>query len=438
MRATRSDRLRRPGRASRCASCGSTRRSSTGSAAVSVHPGRRVPGHEPRAVRARQAAGRVARQRHGRRRRRPGDLPLPREPRSATSSGSGRPIPSAAERRARRQLPQPAADPRRGASADRRTTTPTGWRLARDSTSGCARARASRRPEPADGAIELHRLHNGIRRGRCDRRPDRRVRSIAAAGPPGARDPGPRQPRRRPVHPRAEHGAHSVALQRDGRAVPPARGPRPGLLPARRQRPGRLGEPLRPGDVRDLRPGPRRRDPRAEPGAARRRSPLAIALREAAEHPEESPFSLRALEVVQRLLASLDAHRAMSTERSLRRAALPLHHVDGLARAARARRRARPARSGSRTSGASSRSCGGRVASCATTACRSSSSSSTRSSRPATIRRPRTWSRPDEGDAVHVLTYHKAKGLEFDVVFLVGLVADRFPGRDRSRPARDA
>src|SRR5690606_9219039 len=38
---------------------------------------------------------------------------------------------------------------------------------------------------------------------------------------------------------------------------------------------------------------------------------------------------------------------------------------------------------------------------------------------------------PDEGDAVHVLTYHKAKGLEFGVVFLVGLVADRFPGRER-------
>ncbi len=36
-----------------------------------------------------------------------------------------------------------------------------------------------------------------------------------------------------------------------------------------------------------------------------------------------------------------------------------------------------------------------------------------------------------EEDAVHVITVHKAKGLEFPVVFMVGLVADRFPGRGR-------
>jgi DNA helicase-2/ATP-dependent DNA helicase PcrA len=41
---------------------------------------------------------------------------------------------------------------------------------------------------------------------------------------------------------------------------------------------------------------------------------------------------------------------------------------------------------------------------------------------------------PDAGDAVHVLTYHKAKGLEFDVVFMVGLLSDRFPGWDRRDP----
>jgi len=33
--------------------------------------------------------------------------------------------------------------------------------------------------------------------------------------------------------------------------------------------------------------------------------------------------------------------------------------------------------------------------------------------------------------AVNVLTVHKAKGLEFDSVFLVSLIADRFPGRER-------
>jgi DNA helicase-2/ATP-dependent DNA helicase PcrA len=36
-----------------------------------------------------------------------------------------------------------------------------------------------------------------------------------------------------------------------------------------------------------------------------------------------------------------------------------------------------------------------------------------------------------EEDAVSVLTVHKAKGLEFAVVFMVSLIADRFPGRER-------
>ncbi len=36
-----------------------------------------------------------------------------------------------------------------------------------------------------------------------------------------------------------------------------------------------------------------------------------------------------------------------------------------------------------------------------------------------------------EEDAVNVLTVHKAKGLEFPVVFLVSLISDRFPGRER-------
>jgi len=40
----------------------------------------------------------------------------------------------------------------------------------------------------------------------------------------------------------------------------------------------------------------------------------------------------------------------------------------------------------------------------------------------------------EDADAVNVLTVHKAKGLEFPVVFLVGLVADRFPSRGRRDP----
>jgi DNA helicase-2/ATP-dependent DNA helicase PcrA len=40
----------------------------------------------------------------------------------------------------------------------------------------------------------------------------------------------------------------------------------------------------------------------------------------------------------------------------------------------------------------------------------------------------------EDADAVQVLTVHKAKGLEFPVVFLVGLVADRFPSRGRREP----
>jgi DNA helicase-2/ATP-dependent DNA helicase PcrA len=47
---------------------------------------------------------------------------------------------------------------------------------------------------------------------------------------------------------------------------------------------------------------------------------------------------------------------------------------------------------------------------------------------------PATADPDPDVDAVHVMTVHKAKGLEFPVVFLPGLVAERFPARARREP----
>ena len=163
--------------------------------------------------------------------------------------------------------------------------------------------------------------------------------------------------------------------------------------------------------------------------ARRRRSSLVVALDEAVQHPEDSPFSLRAVEVVQRLLGSLDAHRAMSTERSC--GELLYHFISSSGWLTRLGHEARETGEERLANVARFfeivRRQGGLL----------------RDDRlPFLVAQldtlietgddPSTADvEPDEGDAVHVLTYHKAKGLEFGVVFLVGLVADRFPGRER-------
>ncbi len=47
---------------------------------------------------------------------------------------------------------------------------------------------------------------------------------------------------------------------------------------------------------------------------------------------------------------------------------------------------------------------------------------------------PPTAEGETDADTVHVLTVHKAKGLEFPVVFVVSLVSDKFPSRARKEP----
>jgi DNA helicase-2/ATP-dependent DNA helicase PcrA len=166
--------------------------------------------------------------------------------------------------------------------------------------------------------------------------------------------------------------------------------------------------------------------------ARRRRAGLVTALREAAERPDESPFTLRAIEVVQRLLGSLEAHRAMSTERSC--GELLYHFITStgwlgrLAQEARETGDERLANVGRffeivrRQGGLLRDDRLPFLVAQLDTLIETGDDPSTADAE------------PDEGDAVHVLTYHKAKGLEFNVVHLVGAIADRFPGWDRRDP----
>ncbi len=163
--------------------------------------------------------------------------------------------------------------------------------------------------------------------------------------------------------------------------------------------------------------------------ARRRRSGLVTALREAVEHPEESPFGVRALEVVQQLLASLETHRAMSVERSC--GEVLYHFISSTGWLGRLTQEARE--TGEE-----------RIANVARffEIVRRQGGLLRDDRLPFLVTQLDTLietgddpstsdADPDEGDAVHVLTYHKAKGLEFNLGFMVGLVPDRVPGRDR-------
>jgi DNA helicase-2/ATP-dependent DNA helicase PcrA len=163
--------------------------------------------------------------------------------------------------------------------------------------------------------------------------------------------------------------------------------------------------------------------------ATRRRTSLETALRSATDDAGSVRFGPRALEAVQRLLSTLDAHRAMSAERTT--GELLYHFISSSGWLGRLGREARE--TGEE-----------RISNVARffEIVRRQSALLRDDRLPFLVEQldtlievgddPSTADvEPDEGEAVHVLTYHKAKGLEFPVVFMVGLVDDRFPTRSR-------
>jgi DNA helicase-2/ATP-dependent DNA helicase PcrA len=163
--------------------------------------------------------------------------------------------------------------------------------------------------------------------------------------------------------------------------------------------------------------------------ASRRRTSLEAALRTAAHEPGQAPFGRRPLEVVARLLASLDQHRSMSAERTT--GELLYHFITSSGYLGRLAAEARQ-------SGDERLANVGRFFEIV----RRQSSLLRDDRLPFLVAQLDTLIEAgddpstadvavDEGDAVHVLTYHRAKGLEFPVVTMVGLVDDRFPTRSR-------
>jgi DNA helicase-2/ATP-dependent DNA helicase PcrA len=163
--------------------------------------------------------------------------------------------------------------------------------------------------------------------------------------------------------------------------------------------------------------------------ASRRRTSLEAALRSASADPGSAPFGRRPLEVVARLLASIDQHRGMSAERTT--GELLYHFITSSGWLGRLAAEAR--QSGDE-----------RLANVARffEIVRRQSSLLRDDRLPFLVAQLDTLIEAgddpstadvaaDEGDAVHVLTYHRAKGLEFPTVIMLGLVDDRFPTRSR-------
>ncbi len=163
--------------------------------------------------------------------------------------------------------------------------------------------------------------------------------------------------------------------------------------------------------------------------ATRRRTSLETALRSVVDRGDGAAFGERPVQVVRKLLETIDSHRAMSADRTT--GEVLYHFVSSSGWLGRLAREAREAGEE-------------RLANVARffEIVRRQSALLRDDRLPFLVAQldtlievgddPSTAEvEPDEGDAVHVLTYHKAKGLEFPVVFMVGLVDDRFPTRSR-------
>ena len=394
---------------------------------VPLHPRRRVPGHEPRPGGARRGSSpsRIATSRSSATTTRRSTRSAAR--RSTTSSSS--------ETATRRHGPSSCAGTtaRSRRSSTRRTgssasTTRTGSR----SGPGSAKRLRPSAPPPAPR--------------RCGSRRSRRAARRRTGSPPrsaGASRPGPR-PRDHAVLVRANGHADPilralnvagdpVAVLRDVRAVRPAGGPAPAGVPADGRGPELERRRLRARGVGGLRP--RRRGPDGD----RQHRPAAATARvwDVLEELERQPGILR--------VSAGDADRrrpAVATCARYTRARPRAAGRRGALRLPAGQRRARPAR-GDATRRPPRRRSG--------TSPGSSTSSARQSALLADDRAvfvarhletlieagddPATADLDPDADAVAVLTVHKAKGLEFPVVFLPGLVAGRFPTQ---RPARAA
>ena len=252
----------------------------------------------------------------------------------------------------------------------------------------------------------------------------------------GPRRPRPRQRRRGPDPPKPQRRRRPVAVLGIVRAVRPGGDPGPAGVPAGHRGSGLEHGRLRPRRVARLRP--RRGGPQRGHGIGATAAPLrpGRCSRRSTSQPEVlrlTDAGRRDRRAARRRPPAVPRPRPPAAGRRGALRVPPRHRLARDARRGRlGRRRTRrwPTSPGSSTSCAANRRCWPTTA---------------RSSWPGTSATlidagddPASAEPDPDLDAVAVLTVHKAKGLEFPVVILPGLVAGRFPERVAARAARDA